>query len=212
MRDFPVFDTEFGIASLVLKEVPYRGEAYIIIQSTQQPEELLGECVSFCRMVGAEKIYARGHEYLEQFPLHAIIYEMRGRAKVAEEMMENLWPVTEETIEKWRSLMNERMTGVDNSGTLEKAREKEILKSGGAYFVHRNGEPMGAFWLLEDEVKLVASLQPGAGERVMHTLFSLVPEQQLKLQVVSTNHRAIRLYEKLGFVKTRELRRWFWVK
>lgn len=208
MRDFPVFDTEYGIASLILKEVPYRQEAYIIIQSALQPEALLRECVSFCKMVGAEKIYARGHECVEQFPLHTIIYEMRGQARVEEALVESLWPVTTETIGKWRAMMNERMSGVDNSGTLEKAGEKEILDSGGAYFVHHNGEPLGGFWLLGDEIMLVASLKPGGGQRVMHTLFSLVPERQLRLQVVSTNYRAIRLYERLGFVKTQELRRW----
>ena len=79
MRDFPVFTTDFGVATLVLKEVPYKEVAYIIIQSALQPEELLKECVSFCRAVGAEKIYARGHETVEQYPLHTIIYEMHVR-------------------------------------------------------------------------------------------------------------------------------------
>lgn len=209
MRDFPVFDTEFGIASLILKEVPYRQEAYIIIQSTQQPAELIRECVSFCRAVGAEKIYARGHEYVEQFPLHTIIYEMRGLARVEEDMVESLWPVTEETVGKWRAMMNERMAGVDNAGTLEKAGEKEILESGGAYFVHRDGELLGGFWLHEGEIKLIASMVSGAGRRVMHTLFSLVSEESLTLQVVSTNARAIRFYEKLGFFKIREMRSWY---
>ena len=39
MRDFPVFTTEYGVASLILKEVPYRQEAYIILQATEAPEE-----------------------------------------------------------------------------------------------------------------------------------------------------------------------------
>lgn len=209
MKDFPVFTTEYGVASLILKEVPYRREAYIILQSTQQPEELLQECVSFCRVVGAERVFARGHAYAEQYPLHTIIYEMRGEAQVQPALMENLWPVTEETVTKWRTMMNGRMSGVVNSGTLEKSAEKEILESGGAYFVHRCGELLGGFWILGDEIRLVASFQPGAGERVMHTLFSLVPDQSLRLQVVSTNGRAIRLYEKLGFLKTKELHRWY---
>ena len=82
MKDFPVFTTEYGVASLVLKEVPYRQEAYIILQSTEDPEELLKECVSFGRMVGAEKIYAKGHPIVERYPLHTAIYEMRGEAAV----------------------------------------------------------------------------------------------------------------------------------
>lgn len=209
MRDFPVFTTEYGVASLVLREIPYRSEAYITIQDSQEPEKLLEECAGFCRACGAEKIFARGHQSLERYPLHTIIYEMRGEANPDETMVENLWPVTRENIGKWRQLLNERMSGVDNAGTLEQKGEQEILQSGGAYFVHRRGELLGAGWILEDELMLIASLQPGAGERVMHTLLSLVPEQQLKLQVVSTNTRAIRLYEKLGFIKTAELRRWY---
>lgn len=209
MKDFPVFTTEYGVASLVLREVPYRQEAYIYIQDTRQPEELLRECVSFCRAVGAEKIYARGHAFLEQFPLHCVIYEMRGEVRIDENKVENLWPVTRETIGQWRQLINKRMAGVDNAGTLESRGEQEILDSGGAYFVHRNGELLGAGWIVGDEILLVVSAQPGAGERVMQTLMSLVPNQQLRLDVVSTNHRAIRLYEKLGFIKTSEKRRWY---
>lgn len=209
MRDFPVFSTEYGVASLILKEVPYREEAYICIQSTQQPEELLKECVSFCRAVGAERVYARDHEFLERYPLHSIIYEMRGEARVDEAKVENLWPVTEENIGKWRKLLNERMREVDNAGTLEQRGEQEILDIGGAYFVHHGGELLGAGWLVGNELMLVASAKPGAGERVCHTLLSLIPGEEVRLDVVSTNSRAIRLYEKLGFVKTAERRRWY---
>ena len=209
MRDFPIFTTEFGVASLVLREIPYRSEAFITIQDSQEPEQLLQECVSFCRVCGAEKVYARGHEYVEQYPLHCTIYEMRGQTRVDECLVEHLWPVTEENIGSWRQMLNQRMAGVDNAGTLVKAGEKEILLSGGAYFVHHNGDLLGAGWIHEGELKLVAAFQPGAGKRVMHTLMSLVPDQQLRLDVVSTNERAIRLYEALGFVRTAELRRWY---
>lgn len=212
MKDIPVFTTEYGVASLILKEVPYRKEAYIVIQSSQQPEELLQECISFCRIVGAEKIYARGHEYLEAFPLHSVIYEMRGVSRVNAALVQNLWPVTTQNIEKWRSMLNERMSGVDNAGTLERSGEKEILSLGGAYFVHNAGKLLGAGWIADGELKLIASFEKRAGEQVMHTLLSTVPDQYLSIQVVSTNDRAIRLYERMGFVKCAELRRWYCVK
>lgn len=212
MRDFPMFTTEYGVASLILKEVPYREEAYIIIHSALQPEELLKECVSFCRMVGAEKIYARGHEIAEQYPLHCAIYEMRGSVPVDESKVESLWPVTQETIGKWRDFLNGKMRPIDNSGTLTKQGEQEILDLGGAYFVHRNGEFLGAGWLVGEELKLIAAAQQGTGEQVFHSLLSANPPERLLLEVVSTNDRAIRFYEKMGMVKTAELRRWYWVR
>ena len=208
MKDFPVFSTEFGVASLVLKEVPYRGEAYIIIQDTLQPEQLLAECISFCRFCGAEKIYARGHAVAESYPVHCAVRQMRGRARADESKVEHLWPVTEETVSRWRKLMNERLRDVDNAATLEKKDESDILSSNGAYFVHSSGELLGAGWLADGELKLLAACKPGAGERVCHTLFSTVPDQQILLSVASTNSKAIRLYEKLGFLTTAELWRW----
>ena len=209
MRDFPLFTTEFGVASLVLREIPYRGEAFITIQDTQQPEELLKECISFCRACGAEKIYAKGHSILESYPLHCIVYEMRGTVQVDESKVENLWPVTEETVGKWRAFLNEKMRPVDNSGTLVKKGEQQILDSGGAYFVHHQGELLGAGWVVGNELLLVASAKAGAGERVCHTLFSLIPDGEVKLDVVSTNSRAIHLYEKLGFLVTGAHRTWY---
>ena len=208
MKDFPMFTTEFGVASLVLHEIPYRGEAFILIQDALQPEELLAECVSFCRICGAEKIYVRGHEIAEKYPLHCIVYEMRGTARVDETKVEHLWPVTEENVTRWRELMNEKMRPVDNSGTLTKKHEQDILGSSGAYFVHHEGELLGAGWLMGNELLLLCAVKPGAGERVMHTMMSLICGQEMKLDVVSTNERAIRLYEKLGFLKTSEIRRW----
>lgn len=209
MRDIPVFTTEYGVASLVLREIPYRQEAYICIQSSCQPEELLAECIGFCRACGAEKIYARNHEILEKYPLHTAILKMRGIAQVDAGKVENLWPVTEETVSQWRQFMNDRLKNVDNAGTLVQQDEKEILERGGAYFVHIKGELLGGGWLVDGKLRLIASAVPGAGERIMHTLMSLQPDQPIELEVASTNKRAIRLYEKLGFVQTEELRRWY---
>ena len=210
MRDFPLFTTDFGLASLVLKEIPYRQEAYITVLEVQ-PDGLdphIQECVSFCRMAGAEQIYAKGHPGLDSFPLHTKVLEMRGTAWVDKEKLENLFPVTEATVSRWRGIYNEKMRLVDNAGTLEARDEKRILDSGGAYFIHHHGTLLGIGWLEDAKLLAVASVVPGAGDRVMHTLMSLVEGADMNLEVASSNKRAIRLYEKLGFVMTRQLSQW----
>lgn len=211
MKDFPVFTTEYGVSSLFLREIPYREEAYIVIQDVQPEgfEAHLKECAAFCRMAGAEKIYVRGHEKLETLPLYTAVCEMRGTAWVDREKLENLFPVTEQTVSRWRSIMNERLRNVDNASTLTAFDEKKILQSGGAYFVHHNGELLGVGWMEDAKLLLVAAVKPGAGERVMHSLMSLVEGADMTLEVASTNTRAISLYEKLGFIRTREVMRWY---
>ena len=209
MRDFPMFTTEYGVASLILGEIPYRGEAYVIIQSSEDPQALLEECVSFARVCGAERIYARGHEVLQSYPIHCSVLEMRGLARVEPELAAHLWPVTTDNVSQWREIVNKRMREVDNARTLDRKAEKEIMELGGAYFVHDGGKLLGVGWIAQGELKVLAATEKGAGKRVLHTMFSLVEDQPLSIQVVSTNHRAIRLYEQAGFCTMAKVHDWY---
>lgn len=211
MRDFPLFTTEYGVSSLILKEIPYKQTAYIHIRDVQKEyfRENLAECVSFCRMCGAEKIYAAGHELLETFPHYTTVVQMRGKVRVEPQKVRCLFPVTEKTVSQWRTIYNKRMAGVDNTATLESRDEKRILESGGAYFVHEDGNLLGIGWVEENKILAVAAVEKGAGEAVMHTLLTLVKEDTAIVEVASTNAKAIRLYEKLGFVKTAQIASWY---
>ena len=210
MRDFPIFTTEYGVSSLTLKEIPYKKTAYIHIRDVQAEffREHLAECVSFCRMCGAEAVYAAGHEMLEEYPLHTAVLQMRGPVRVDVGKVKCLFPLTEKTVSDWRALYNNRMKGVDNTATMESRDEKKILDSGGAYFVHEEGRLLGIGWVEENKVLAVASAEKGMGQAVMHTLLTLIKDDAAILEVASTNERAIRLYEGLGFVKTCEIARW----
>ena len=211
MRDFPLFTTEYGVVSLLLKEIPYKQTAYIRIREVQEGffGEDLKECAAFCRMCGAEKIYAAGHEKLEEYPLYTAVVQMRAVARVEEEKVKCLFPVTEKTVGQWRSIYNEKMAAVDNAATMESRDEKKILESGGAYFVHEEGKLLGIGWWEEEKLLAVAAVEKGAGEAVMQTLLSIREGLPVMLEVASTNERAIRLYEKLGFMKTAETDRWY---
>ena len=210
MKDIPMFDTETGVSTLVLKEIPYRQTAYIRIHSVQPGglEEHLKECAAFCRMCGAERICATGHEELEGRPLSCAVMTM-ARLTPDWEPPAHIFPVTDATVRRWREICNERMAQVDNAATLTARDEKDILDSRGAYFIHDSGALLGIGWLREGEVLAVASCVPGAGERVLRTLLTAAGEDRVTLDVASTNSRAIRLYERLGFVAIGERSRWY---
>lgn len=211
MRDLPFFITDNGVADLILKEIPYKQTAYIRVREAQpgELELLIGECRSFCRMAGADHIYATGHPELERWPLYTEVLAMRGTAWVDREKLCSLFPVTDQTVTQWRKIYNERMESVHNSATLETRDEKRIVESAGAYFVHENGELLGIGWLEDTALLAVASVKTGAGEKVMHTLMSLVEGAVMSLEVASTNGRAIKLYEKLGFLPVASVSRWY---
>lgn len=213
MRDFPFFTTDYGISSLVLKEIPYRQEAFIGIRDVQEdffPEHLT-ECVGFCRMAGAQRIYAAGHKKLEAFPLYTKVLKMRGKAWVDPDKEANLFPVTEDSAAHWRQIYNTAFARVDNASTLEHRDEEKLVASCGAYFIHDSGALLGIGWVEDNVLLALASVKKGCGDRVLHTLMSRMEGEQMTLEVASTNHRAIRLYERLGFLTVEEVSAWYQV-
>ena len=211
MRDFPVFTTENGIGSITLKEVPYKGIAYIKIQSSLQPEAFLKECVDFCKMAGAEKIYASGHEILTNDPLHTVILQMSVLREILPEANPALFPVTEKTAEQWRSIYNEKMRPIDNASTMTPQDMQDLVKRGGGYFIHNGDELLGIGIARGEKVDSVISLKPGAGREVLLALCGSLTSQRIVLEVASTNTKAVKLYEKLGFIPVCEISRWYQV-
>lgn len=211
MIDMPMFTTQYGVASLFLREIPYRGRAHIKIQSSLDPEKLLEECISFCRVCGAEWIDAAGHAYLEKYPLITAILAMQCQRDHIPLTDACLFPVTEQTVDKWLSIYNERMAQVPNAAYMDSRDGKELLKSGDGYFVHRNGVLLGIGKAKDDFIDTVISVQPGAGETVVQALVSTLNCDTVRLWVASANTRAIALYERMGFIFTKELSRWYHV-
>ncbi len=209
MKDMPVFTTEHGVASLFLREIPYRQRAHIKLQATQEPRELLEECVAFCRACGAQWIDAAGHPYLENYPLITALYVMQADRESLLGSDACLFPVTEETAPHWQALYNQRMENIPNCAYMDCNHVKQMLELGDGYFVHRDGELLGIGRASGDFLDTVIALVPGAGETVVRTLAELLQSDTVKLQAASANERAIRLYERLGFVRTKELSRWY---
>lgn len=210
MKDIPIFTTDHGVASLLLGEIPYKQVAFVRVQDVQpgQLDAHLAECVGFCRAAGAERVLASGHPGLEKYPVDSVVEEM-SLAYEPQLPPAMLWPVTAENVTRWRELYNQAMAKLDNHSTLTALHEKDILNSGGAYFVHRDGQLLGLGWVQGEQLLAVVSLRPGMGETVSRTLFTAMDTDRITLEVVASNTRAVALYRRLGFIKTRELRRWY---
>lgn len=211
MKDIPVFTTENGVASLVLQEIPYTGKAYVYIRASEVPVALAQECASFCRAVGAEEVYTAGCG-LEDYPVHCRVWEMRCPREQISQTDACLFPVTEKTLEHWRTIYNNAMKDIPNAAWMSERRAKELLLSADAYFVHENGELLGIGKASEGKLHAIAAVKKGCGKTVLQALCSVLQEEVIVLEVADTNERALHLYSKVGFVPTREITCWHTVK
>ncbi len=209
MQDIPIFTTQYGAASLIFKQIPYRGTAYIKFQDSLDPEELLKECVSFCQAAGAERVYASGHSFLERYPIHTTVLRMTCSKDSLPDTDASLFPAQEQTLDQWRTLYNRKMDGVDNSAYLTVADAKQMLSRGNGYFVHRDGTLLGIGIAGGETIDAVISAVPGAGRDVLLALSHACFAETISVEVASTNERAVRLYRSLGFVPSVELSRWY---
>ena len=212
MKNFPFFTTEFGVAALTLREIPYQGKAYIKLLDTQEPELLLKECVDFCCAVGAEEIFASGDPYLTAYPLHTALWHMRSDMLSIGNTDAALWPVQTNTVARFRDIYNDKAKKLPNSVWMDDVEEKAMLKEGDGYFVHRNGELLGIGRVKGEEIRFLAAVSPGAGEDVVRALSHAITGETAVVEVASANHKAVDLYDRLGFVKTAELSRWYKIK
>lgn len=212
MKDFPVFTTQNGVASLILKEIPYRQTAYIRILDSLEPEALLKECVEFCVAVGAEHIYATGHRCLEKYPVFTKILQMGCSTDDLPETDAALFPMQEKTQERWRSLYNEKMKDVPLASYMTQKDTESLLQEKKAYFVHRDKTLLGIGIMDGEKLEAIASVISGAGRDVVLALCSIGCSGTITLEVASKNKKAIKLYTKLGFLIQEERTVWYWIQ
>lgn len=209
MRDMPFFTTSNGAASLTLSQIPYTGKAYIRIQDSQNAEEFLQECLSFCRAVGAICVYVTGHPACQAYPEYTKLLTMRADIASIGETDASVFPVSEETLSQWVEIYNKKIVSVPNGAWMTRQKAEEMLKDGDGYFVHRNGTLLGIGKASGYEIQWVASVLPGAGADVVRALCHALADGFVSLTVASENHKAVSLYEKLGFLCTGVLSTWY---
>ena len=209
MRNISCYTTEYGIASLVLKEIPYRNTAYVRLQSVLNLDKLVEECRRFCHSAGADNVYAAGHEGLSKYPLHTVIQSMQCAKDIIPDTNACLFPVTDQTLDQWREIYNEKMKFVDNATYLTIADAKELLEKKSLYYVHKDGVLIGIGVVDGEKVDCVASVVKGAGREVMLALCHSIFAETVSVEVATTNKRAVGLYDALGFIPTSIISTWY---
>ena len=209
MKNIPMFTTEYGVANLFLKNVPYSGSAFVQILSTSDCFALLQECSDFCRAVGAEKIYASGHDALDSLPIYTQILAMSRKADFTHKSDCDIALVTNETSEAWRGMYNSCMAEVPAVDFMSKSDMQRHLQVGDAYYIHCNGELLGIGIASGERIDAVAGLKPHVGEKLMGALFSTLAGETIHLQVASENRKACNLYNRMGFTVDAVLEVWY---
>ena len=212
MKDIPVLSCPDGIATLILREVPFRGEGYILVRGVFGTlEGLLAECTGFCRAAGAERLFAAGEADFSGYPAAIrILGRSAPRASLlpAPEAV-RLVPVTEETAADWAREYNARFRAVPAAESCSPAEERALAAGGEALWIWDGAERIGLGRVRGGELLAVAALLPGAGERCVRALAARCAGPEVHLTCAEENTRAMRLYDRLGFSRGAEERVWF---
>lgn len=163
MKDIPVFSCPDGIATLILREVPFRGEGYILVRGVFGTlEGLLAECAGFCRAAGAERLFAAGEADFSGYP--AAIRILGRRAP-----RESLLPAPE-AVRLFPSRRKRQRTGRGNtmraSGAVpaaescSPAEERALAAGGEALWIWDGAERIGLGRVRGGELLAVAALLP----------------------------------------------------
>lgn len=209
MQNIPIFTTQNGVGSLILREIPYTKTAYIKIESSQEPQAFLEECLSFCTTVGADAVFASGHDICQEYPFHTAIWRMCRDREGLPDTDACLMPVTEKTISQWLEIYNHKMSKVANSAYMNFLDGRKLLAKGNGYFIHKDSTLFGIGIAGGEMIEAIASLQPSGGREIVLALNHALFGEQIALEVASVNEKAVRLYESLGFLKTTERSRWY---
>ena len=209
MRDIPVFVTENGAASLILKRIPYTKEAYVEIRDSAAGELLIKECSDFCRMAGAERVYATGHSCLESYPFYTDILLLTVNKADLPATDAVARPAEVDELEPWREIYNDKMKSVPNAAYMTREQTAKKQQRGAVYMIYRGSELLGIGAAEHDTIEAVASVKPGAGRDVVLSIASVLPADYIQLQVASINRKAMELYRELGFTAQEQIARWY---
>ena len=202
MKDLPIFTGCCGIATLILHEIPYRKEAYVLVRSVfTTPEEFMEECESFCRAAGADRIYYGGKGDFASCSVYASLMERSVPLKSLPSTDAVASAAASEEEETWLSFYRKRFAAVPAA--------TGCPSMDGIYFIRQGGEIIGLGQVKDSEICAVASLKPHAGADCVCALAACCSGETITLLCAEQNEPAMKLYDSLGFSRGRIKEVWF---
>lgn len=215
MKDMPIFMGQWGVGSLVLREIPTKRCAYVMVRSALPGglRAFLEECRQFCVDAGAEWVLATADEPIDFLPHVHDMLEMTCRRELLPPPWRpiELEPVTAANGDDFLRLYNRLFRAIPNAQTYTQEDLRRILDREQAYFALVGGQRAGFGELCGDELLSIGVLPEhrGLGHPLALTLLSKMDAPVVRLRVSSVNQPALRLYRKLGFDRSRVLSRWY---
>ena len=215
MKNIPVFTSSYGIATLILREIPWNRTAYVLIRSVwnDQKAALLEDCKGFCRAVGAEQIYASWElEPLPAEPVWDMQIMTRPKAGLPKsEKPVEPEPLTKENSKEYLRIYNACFRSVPCAASYDERSLEPLYGEDLAWLAKVDGVYAGVAEISKTGLEGIAVLPEykGLGYELALAVLPMVPASELRLKVASTNLRAISLYERLGFVQNGTEKRWW---
>ena len=216
MNNIPLFLGQSGTATLILREIPVSGRAYILLR-TVQPGclcQLLAECRDFCVQWGAKRCFAAREGTSLPLPHAYDILKMTARKELLPSPPGiELIPLCPDNEKDYGRIYNRCFLHVSHAGSYDRKQLQRIYAQEQQAFLAP--EPDGSFYgigeLHGNELAAVGVLPEhrGKGTALTLELLSRCPGPELSLTVASDNEKALRLYRKLGFSVSETESSWF---
>lgn len=219
MKNIPVFLAQSGTATLILREIPHRGTAYIVLRTVYPGQllDLIGECAAFCRSCGAKDCLVSPGD-TQETPNLPLAYAICRLHCLKERLPRPftpfpLVPMTPDNDAIYQRIYNRCFSGVSHAMTYDRAQIERIRRCGQQAYLAlaEDGTACGIGELHGSELAAVGLLPEyrGQGTALTRTLLELCPGPELTLTVVSDNLPALCVYDRLGFTVTATESQWY---
>lgn len=200
MKDIPIFTCCEGIASLILRQIPYNGTAFVLVRSVfTATEALLRECAAFCRAAGAETVIFGGDGDFSGRPIYARIIERTISVSALPKTTAVARPA--ENTDEWLKIYRQRFAEVP-AATYFPSTENALT-------IFDGDRPIGIGQVEGGSIRLLASTVRGRGADCVCALAAHCIGQIVTLSCAEENVPAMRLYDRLGFSRGETKEIWF---